>query len=360
MKSLEVAVIGGGPAGAVTALRLARRGVDVGLYEPSAYERTRMAETLPPSINPLLHELRVWAGFQALGALPSYGTTAVWGADEVAARSFLFSPYGNGWHVDRSRFDRMLSIAAQESGAAVFRAKVRGVRPASGGFDIDAEIPVRAEVVVDATGRAARVSRGFGARYVRSDKLVCAARLFPARPGEPPAETFVEAVEHGWWYAAPLPDGRRLVACFTDAPIAARMALGTADGWVAAAAATGHLRQFVTAPAAGAVRVVTAAGHRLHPCAGPGWLAVGDAALAMDPLSSGGVTAALRTASAAADALSAGEGSSYAQLVDGLAADHSRQYAEVYGWETRFPRAEFWRARLPSAVLSRCLLRGGR
>jgi flavin-dependent dehydrogenase len=351
MKSLEVAVIGGGPAGAVTALRLARRGVDVGLYEPPAYERTRMAETLPPSINPLLHELRVWAGFQALGALPSYETTAVWGADEVSATSFLFSPYGNGWHVDRARFDRMLSIAAKQSGAAVFPAKVRRVRSASGGFDIDAEIPARAEVVVDATGRAARISRGFGARHIRSDRLVCAARLFPARTGELPGDTFVEAVEHGWWYAAPLPDGRRLVACFTDAPIAARTALGTADGWAAAAAATGHLRQFVTAPAAGPVRVVTAAGHRLHPCAGPGWLAVGDAALAMDPLSSGGVTSALRTASAAADALSAGDGSSYAELVDEFASAYSRQYAEVYGWETRFPRAEFWQARRTQAPL---------
>ncbi|VVJ24862.1 Uncharacterised protein [Amycolatopsis camponoti] len=350
MRSLDVAVIGGGPAGAAIALRLARRGVDVALYEPSAYDQVRMGETLPPSINPLLRELRIWLDFVALGALVSHGTAAAWGGDEVTARSFLFCPYGNGWHVERARFDRMISKAAEKSGATLLPARVRRVRRAVGGFDIDAEIPARAAAIVDATGRAARISRGLGARHIRSDKLVCAARMFPQRADELLRDTFVEAVEHGWWYTAPLPDGQRIVACFTDAPIAARMELGTPEGWAAAAAAAEHIGPVTAGRATGPVRVVSAAAHRLHPCAGPGWLAAGDAALAMDPLSSGGVTSALRMAKAADDALLTGRRSPYAQLVEGLAVDYARQYSESYGWETRFPSADFWLARrMPSA-----------
>ena len=51
--------------------------------------------------------------------------------------------------------------------------------------------------------------------------------------------TVVEAVEDGWWYTAPLPDGRRVLAFFTDADLpAARIAYDTAQPY----------RHTVTAP----------------------------------------------------------------------------------------------------------------
>jgi 2-polyprenyl-6-methoxyphenol hydroxylase-like FAD-dependent oxidoreductase len=49
----DVAVVGGGPAGAVTALLLARAGRDVVLYQQSHDDALRLGETLPPSVNPL-------------------------------------------------------------------------------------------------------------------------------------------------------------------------------------------------------------------------------------------------------------------------------------------------------------------
>ncbi|VVJ24945.1 Uncharacterised protein [Amycolatopsis camponoti] len=126
-----------------------------------------------------------------------------------------------------------------------------------------------------------------------------------------------------------------------------------AAGRLAALAATTHVRQFVRGRAGSPVRVVTAAGHRLRPgAAGPGWLAVGDAAFATDPLSSGGVTCALRMATAAADALTDGDRAHYLALVDGMAADYFARYSEIYGWERRFPGSEFWRARLPGVTNS--------
>ncbi|MEU5262763.1 tryptophan 7-halogenase [Amycolatopsis sp. NPDC021455] len=365
MRHLDVAVIGGGPAGSATALLLARLGADVGLYLAApGYERPRLGESLPPAVNPVLHELGVGAEFAALGALPSYGTSGAWGTDEVSSQSFLFSPHGTGWHVDRARFDEMLVTAAARAGATVFPARVRRVRRIAGGFTVDAAIPASADAVVDATGRAARISRGLHARPARHDRLVCAARVVPRRGDEPFCDTFVEAVAEGWWYSAPLPDGHRIVACFTDAPIAARAGLATPAGWRAAVVATTHVRQFVCGREESPVRLVTAAGHRLCPCAGPGWLAVGDAAFATDPLSSGGVTSALRTAIAAAAALADGDRAGYSALIDAMAADYFARYSEIYGWERRFPTSAFWRSRRPvwpsharNTPLSNCDLR---
>src|SRR4051812_46129429 len=125
----DVAVIGGGPAGAATALRLARDGAAVVLYERSDYRRPRMGETLPPSVNPLLRELGVWDRFAALEPVPSYQTASAWGGPEVAERSFIFSPHGHGWHADRAAFDRMLVEAAADAGVLVHRrTPVCGVR----------------------------------------------------------------------------------------------------------------------------------------------------------------------------------------------------------------------------------------
>jgi flavin-dependent dehydrogenase len=342
---VEVAVVGGGPAGAATALRLARAGVGVTLCEASRYEELRMGETLPPAANPLLRELGVWDRFRDMRPIPSYRTASVWGGAEIAERSFVFNPYGNGWHVDRAAFDRMLAEVAAEAGAAVrTRCRVRQVTCLAAGFELVlADGRIRARAVVDATGRGARFARALGADRRQLDRLVCVSRVFAVDEDSPLGDTLLEAVPDGWWYASPLPGGRRLVACFTDAGRAARLA--AAAGWAAALACTEQVREQATGRPVGPVRVVSAASHHLRPCAGPRWLAVGDAALAVDPLSSGGVTFALRSAAGATAALLAGCATGYAAFVDAAAEEYRAIRTKIYGWEGRFTASPFWQAR---------------
>jgi len=357
VRTADVAVLGGGPAGTATALLLARGGARVVLYESSDYGRPRMGETLPPSVNPLLRELGVWDRFAALDSTPSYQTASAWGGGDVAARSFLFSPYGNGWHVDRARFDAMLADAAADAGVHVLRGvRVHRIRRSQQdwrseqGWRIEAEQPAQVAVLVDATGRPARFACRLGARRVRLDRLVCAAQVFTLPAGSPAGDTFIEAVCDGWWYASPLPGGQRLVACFTDAGNAASTGLGTSAGWTTALARTDHMRHLATESETGPIRVVTAASHHLRPCLGPGWLAVGDAALAVDPLSSGGVTFALRSATTAAQAILGGDPEQHTTMIDAAAAEYHRLRTEIYGWETRFASTAFWQGRTSMAA----------
>ncbi|WP_103349333.1 tryptophan 7-halogenase [Amycolatopsis sp. CA-128772] len=292
----DVVVVGGGPADAVAALELARSGAGVTLFERSGYGELRMGETLPPAVNPLLRALGVWDRFVASGPVPSYRTASAWGGPEVAERSFVVSPYGHGWHTDRARFDGMLADAAVEAGADVRRGiAVRRVRRVPGGFVVDADTPVRAALVIDATGRRPRIARSLGARRERLDRLVCVARVFALPAGTPPGDTFLEAVPDGWWYASPLPGGRRLLARFADARMVASAGLATEPGWAAALASAAWSASLSAGTPIGGLRVVSAASHRLTPASGPGWMAVGDAALAVDPLSSGGAAFALES-----------------------------------------------------------------
>ena len=113
----DVAIAGGGPAGAIAALTLVSVGADVVLIEGSRYAEPRVGEMLPPSARPLLVRLGVWETVAALGAKRSHGHESAWGGPELAARPFIFHPHGHGWHLDRARFDAMLAARAADAGA---------------------------------------------------------------------------------------------------------------------------------------------------------------------------------------------------------------------------------------------------
>src|SRR6266403_2195707 len=75
-------------------------------------------------------------------------------------------------------------------------------------------------------GRAAPLARRLGAKRHVTDRLVCSWVHGRARSsGRGVGLTTVEAISDGWWYTAPLPEERRVLAFLTDADLpAARIA----------------------------------------------------------------------------------------------------------------------------------------
>ena len=116
-----MAVVGAGPAGAATALRLARAGVRTQLIEASRFDQPRVGESLAPAVRPLLEQLGTWSAFMDLAPIPSYATRSVWGGPAPEEHSHLMTPFGCGWHVERVRFDAMLAQCAVTRGASVAR-----------------------------------------------------------------------------------------------------------------------------------------------------------------------------------------------------------------------------------------------
>lgn len=362
----EAVVAGGGPAGAVAALVLARAGRHVLLVDggpPGAASAAfTIGETLPPAARPLLHDLGLWTAFASDAHLRCPGTDASWGSAQLHGHSHLFDPHGYGWHLDRARFDAFLREAAVAAGALIRRAVVIGHRSAAGEQHLLVREPggtvreVSCDWVVDATGRRALIGRRLALRR-RQDRLVAAFTLLGARgaddqPGDRELRTLVEAVPEGWWYTARVPAGR-VVAHLTDADLATAR-LRTADGFRHAAARTRHVRDRLGGydPADSAAPHWTAAhGLRLSPPAGPGWVAAGDAAIAFDPLSSQGILTALHTGGRAGRAVErclagdTGALASYASFLDGIADAYHHHHAEAYAEERRWPAHPFWRRR---------------
>ena len=77
-------------------------------------------------------ELGLWERFLGSGHVPCYGNVAAWGSSELVEMDFIRSPYGHGWHLDRSCFDLMLQDMAVEAGATLYRAQDRAGSGAAG------------------------------------------------------------------------------------------------------------------------------------------------------------------------------------------------------------------------------------
>jgi 2-polyprenyl-6-methoxyphenol hydroxylase-like FAD-dependent oxidoreductase len=363
-KKVDVAIVGGGPAGAAAALVLARAGHRVLLVERQTAAAFKFGEGLPPAAKPLLRALGVWDRFCADGHLASYGNQSAWGSPHLHSTDFIRDPNGHGWHLDRPRFDALLRGAAQAAGAHVCtETAIKDHARSAGGWRMTlvtagAATAVDAAWLLDCSGRASWLARTQGARRIPYDRLVASGALFHPPPAAPARDddslTLIEAAPAGWWYTARLPAAQRVVVFLSDAGSAAARTAAGADGFLQLLAATAHITARLDAHGytmAAAPRVVSANSARLDRFGGEGWLAAGDAAAAFDPLSSQGILTALYSGLKAGEALHAhlaGEREAVARYEQRMAAifdAYLQNRTLYYSYEQRWPEHEFWRAR---------------
>jgi flavin-dependent dehydrogenase len=196
------------------------------------------------------------------------------------------------------RFDAMLARQVELRGAHVLRGSrwVRAERVAEGfQLALTDEVRVSARFVMDATGRSASFARAQGARPRALDRLFGFTRYVPAAAGSDP-RTLIESFAEGWWYTALLPGGLRVVACMTDVDLGRELGLLDLEPWTRLLDESRWVRQVVGDTAIPETCLARpASSHMLRPVHGEGWLAVGDAASAFDPLSAQGIVKALRS-----------------------------------------------------------------
>jgi flavin-dependent dehydrogenase len=259
-------------------------------------------------------------------------------------------------------FDRMLAQAAVEAGAELRcgAALVHCESTNDGGWLLRLNengtgdpILRGARVLIDATGRAAHLARWVGAQRAVLDRLVGLATLFADVDTSREGFVLVETSHEGWWYSAPIPPERMMVMLMTDSDVCGRAKLATRPRWHQLLANAQQTVGRVGGVALWGPRVFSAVSQRLRrsELRAP-WLAAGDAALAVDPVSGSGVIRALRSARASArTALAVLEGhadgaiKAYEDDVDLDCTKYLRERALYYGVEQRWRAFPFWQRR---------------
>jgi flavin-dependent dehydrogenase len=293
---MRVAVVGAGPAGCAAAVELCRRGFAVALISDAA---DGVGEQLPPAAMPLLQHLGM---LPLADQFPCVGVRTAWQSEELHEQDFLFHPFGHGWLLDRRRFGEQLRRAAVEAGAELLQ-PVRLLRlERRGGWCLGLDRgELICDFVVDASGRRGAVARLLGVKRRRFDRQVALLGWLETAGEDEDATLTVESTADGWWYTCRLPTRRRVAAFITSQRADRRR-------WAAALGATRHVGRLVRDyRLRGAVVLRAADSSRLERCWGPGWMAIGDAAVSYDPLASRGIVSALRSGCEAAALVDASE-----------------------------------------------------
>lgn len=369
---LDVLVVGAGPAGAAVAAQLAGH-CRVALVGRAVQAGRAIGEALPAAARVILSDLGVWDAFAAQDHRPAWSRRSLWGSSEVIFQDALFDPHGAGWHLDRKRFDAMLLEAARSRGVpCLVPATLRSLQrqppgapmrwrclidraqgdPAHGLLELSCRI------VVDATGRAARVARQAGAEVRRDGRLVCFHAWVEPPSHEHAGTTMIESDAEGWWYSADLPDGSCVIAWQTDIDLPeARRLRSTADLLDMADRTALVGARSVGCQVLEPLRVAAAHEQWLDAASGADWLAVGDACLSFDPLASQGLLNSLVTGSEAALAVrrslagDAGALPAWDAWIRPIRAAYRSHHEHYYALEPRWANETFWarRQRAPEA-----------
>lgn len=294
----DVAIVGAGPAGSILALRLAQLGHRVLLLERARFPRRHLGESLTPGVKPLLQSCG------AESALPAGDARAVdriqvsWGSDPGPRND----PPPGGYIVDRAGFDQHLLKLAQAAGVHVLQpahlecrrwtGRRWGLEIAGSGQRIFAE----ARMLADASGRA----RALGG-HRRSVAPATVALYAYWRGNSLPRYPIMEAGRNSWSWGVPLPDGSYNTLVFVDREALLHPKRAPLSAWFEERLSEFRLFPDIrNAQRWGPVRAMDATPYLTDPVGSPRCLRIGDAAVAIDPLSSSGVQKAVQAALAGA------------------------------------------------------------
>jgi flavin-dependent dehydrogenase len=325
MATIDVAVIGGGPAGGTVSTLLAQHGYRVRLFERERFPRFHIGESLIPETYWVFQRLKMLDKMKASPFVKKYSVQFINAAGKVSAPFYFHDnkPHecSQTWQVIRSEFDTMMLDNAREHGVVVHQParvlevlfegdRAIGVRVQ---YEDGLQEEVRARVVVDASGQSTMLQNRFKLRLW--DPVLNKGAIWTYWHGayrdtgrDEGATLVIQTVnKQGWWWYIPQHDDTvslGVVAPFDYLFKGRGSHERVYNEEVEACPAV--KQRLVDARRATGYFATKDYSYRSKQVAGDGWVLVGDAFGFLDPLYSSGVLLALKSGEMAADAIAEG------------------------------------------------------
>ncbi|WJG09882.1 NAD(P)/FAD-dependent oxidoreductase [Aliiglaciecola sp. LCG003] len=347
----DIAIVGAGVAGCIAAIALAPH-FNVLLIDKDAQPPARIGECLPGVALRILKQLNIEEAFTQQTHLVSQGMESYWGSDYKQITDNITNPDGFGWYLNRPEFEVLLRKTALARGVnCMWQTKLIGSESCLQGWQLitDVAAPIRAKFVIDAGGRQSPFVRHRGIVRQQHDKLVSCWLTVPDQTEY--RMGVIAASEKGWWYSAPIPGNKRVIAFQTDSDLLPPATRHDLAPLMEHANFCPEIAGLLADKAADSIEyhgVTTANSSRLVRGAGSNWAALGDSAVSFDPLSSQGMYNGMASAMQLAEIL----------ILKGMFDDHYQKQLDniwhsylqhknlFYRAETRWKQREFWQRRI--------------
>jgi flavin-dependent dehydrogenase len=352
----DVIIVGKGIAGLVLSFFLKKKGIrHLVLDRKNMAKHFALAETLPPSAMPLLQSLDLIKIFEKNAIQKTYGYHSMWGNTRIQNNNFFSQlSYKNGLKINKKAIIDDLEQLCNED--VMGYEKMLNMIISKDEVTIEVENNhqkeiINAKMIIDATGRNRAILKKLNIPIQLHDNLICFSCHLP-RVKHPKLtyDIFVESFEDGWGIVSALDEETNILSVFTNKENLIQLRLKDYKGWQSVLSKTIVLKDFLAKQAE--VKIVGSdANCSIANClSGENWMAVGDAALSFDPLSSYGIANAIYTVKEALSVIESyiltGDRKGFAAYSKTLFSAFDSYYMvknELYRAESRWMESSFWK-----------------
>lgn len=314
----DALVVGAGPAGLAAAIRLGRAGLRVTCIDPASHPRDRVGESLDFAAPSIMADLGIDSASLVARGIGTRKAGVV-AHTTLGERVSLTPPrWVQHWplsagvetlHVDRRSFDELLYRAAERSGVRFHRSSVVDITRGEPGIQMVTAkdgAHLRARWYVDASGRSRVLGRRMGIRFdAQGPKRIAYWVQCDGASDYEGTEIWVDTRSNSlaWAWQIPIGRDRLSVGVVHGFDRFQTLRSKTPDIQAIFEAELSRLRPFGGAfrVSRGKPDVRSYQPGVMSATTGRNWLLTGEAACMADPLTSSGVTLALRHGLEAAD-----------------------------------------------------------
>ncbi|MFY0629575.1 MAG: NAD(P)/FAD-dependent oxidoreductase [Flavobacteriaceae bacterium] len=349
-----VGIIGAGPAGIATAIRLKQHNIDVVLFEANKKNQITIGEHLAAEALHELKKLEIPDTILTQHSIPCLEIQNAWGSSTIHHNESIFNPFGDSYVLSRPNFDNALLQHCKEIGIEVQSGvRINGIKKTESGWNLVSKTKnFNVKFIIDASGRTSKFNFG----QTKHEKLqlnsligitkhLTSSEVFSAQK----SYVLVESTKNGWWYTTQIASGKMISTFMTDPRIISKYKNSQSDFWNEELAKTVHTKERLYPFTINSIIYTQSAHSQIaKQIQGTTWLKVGDAAQSFDPLSSAGIIKGLKMGISAADAIHkyiSGDSESLIQYEEATKfqyEEYQQKRNEYYVKELRWNHAPFW------------------